>query len=155
MNQNSTQIIDSVGNISRESCLEDRPSVESSKHEWGFISNFHVQYREIEKIFKQHWHILRMDKTLNQSLPISPSFIYRKAPNFGDMVVKKVLDPPIRPVMFWDQAGFYACRRCQKIKHPIRGMTEFTSTSHVVLHMSSTFYNAHAILCMWVARKGP
>lgn len=105
----------------------------SSKHEWGFIPNFHVQYKEIGNIFKQHWHLLCIKKALNQVLPRNPSFICRKALNFGDKVVKKVLDPPVRPEMFWDRAGFFACRRCQtcvKVNQPIHGLSEFISTAN-------------------------
>lgn len=72
-------------------------------------------------------------KTLQNVVPKNPAFIYRKAPNFGDKIVKKVLDPPVRPTMFWDCASFYACRRCKtcaKVNSPIRGLTEFTSTGN-------------------------
>lgn len=41
-----------------------------------------------------------MDKTLTDSLPPRPSFIYSKAPNFGAKVIKRVLDVPIKPSIF-------------------------------------------------------
>lgn len=58
-------------------------------------------------------------------------FIYRKTPSFGDRVLKKVLDQPQKPRMFWDRNGFYACRRCkacQPTNTHIRGLSSFTST---------------------------
>lgn len=103
------------------------------RQEWGFISNFHGQYREIEDIFKRYWHVLCKDRTLIQALLAKPSFIYRKAHNFCDRVVKKVLDPLTRPSMFWDRAGFYSCRRCNtcsQVNSLIRGLTAFTSTGN-------------------------
>lgn len=101
--------------------------------EWWFISNFHSQYRDVEAIFKRHWHVLGIDKTPNQVLPNNPSFIYRKAPSCGDKVVKEVLDPPTRPQMPWDRAGFFACRKCKacrQMRNPIRGLVKFRSTAN-------------------------
>ena len=109
-------------------------SVKSSNfkdYEWSFMSSFHSQYKEVEAILQNHWHILCLDKTLKPVLPANPKFIYRKAPNFGDKVVKKVLDQPAKPASFWEQKGFFACRRCKSCKsvsEPVRGITNFRST---------------------------
>lgn len=88
--------IDEVGQISQEIRLRGRDRVVDSKHEWGFIRNFHTQYREVEAIFRTYWRVMNVDKILGPLLPDNPVFIYRKAPYFGDKVVKKILDPPIR-----------------------------------------------------------
>lgn len=74
-----------------------------------------------------------MDRVLSRHLPVNPPFIYRKASSFGDQVVKKVLDPPKRMKMFWDRAGFYACRKCKSCRQVtthLRGLTSFTSTAN-------------------------
>lgn len=84
-------------------------------------------------MFSTHWHILLMDKVLKLVLLPNPKFIYRKAPNFGDKIVKKVLDPLTRPHSFWDRDGFFACRKCRacrEVNRPIRGLGSFTSTSN-------------------------
>lgn len=67
-----------------------------------------------------------MDKVLNQVLPVNPSLIYRK-------VVKKVLDPPSRPQMFWNRTNFFVCRKCkacQQVRNSIRGLEKFRSMAN-------------------------
>lgn len=49
--------------------------------------------------------ILRMDRVLKLVLPERSSFIYRKAPNFGNNVVRKITDPPLK-TSFWP--GLYS-----------------------------------------------
>lgn len=74
-----------------------------------------------------------MDKKLNTALPLTPQFIYRKAPSFGDRAIKKVIDPPTRPQSFWDRNDFFACRRCKacgEVTRSIRGLDNFISTSN-------------------------
>lgn len=58
------EVIHEVGLTSQESCLMPRERSRNDKQDWGFISNFHGQYRDIESIIKRHWDILGMDKTL-------------------------------------------------------------------------------------------
>lgn len=94
------KLIAEVGSNSQETCLIPKERPQDSKHEWGFISGFHEQYREIESIFKKHWNILSMDKVLSKILPENPPFIYRRTTLFGDQVVKKVLDPQTKQKCF-------------------------------------------------------
>lgn len=118
----------------RDSFLIDQPKVQNNdNHEWSFISGFHSQFREVEDIFNAHWHVLCMDKTLGPSLPCRPKFIYRRAHSFADKIVRKVLDPPSRPLTFWDKKGFYSCRRCRacrEVGRPMRALESFTSSSN-------------------------
>lgn len=70
---------------------------------------------------------------LKAVLPLNPKFIYWKAPNFGDKLVKKILDPPTRPHAFCDRDGFFVCwkcRACREVNRPIRGLGSFISTSN-------------------------
>lgn len=73
------KIVEDVGAISREVCLQ-------GKQESIPLINIGIYYC---------W-----TKKLRTVLPPRPQFIYRKAPNYGDLVVKKVLDPPIRMQTF-------------------------------------------------------
>ena len=105
----------------------------TGSREWNFLSDFHSQYREVENIFSTHWHVLSMDKTLAPILPSKPGFIYRRASNIADRVVRKVLDPPSRPATFWDRDGFFACKKCRACKEasrPVGAVANFISTSN-------------------------
>lgn len=98
----------------RDNFLRDKDILTTTNNrEWNFISGFHSQFREVEEIFINHWHILRMDKVLSAVLPQKPGFIYGKAQSFSDKIVRKILDPPPRPSSFWDGDGFYACKKCR------------------------------------------
>lgn len=91
-----------------------------------------TSFLNLEKLRRYSKNFLNLDKVPNKVLPKEPMFIYRKTPSFGDSVVKKVLDQPQRPKMFWDRKGFYACRRCkacQQTTHS-RGLSTFTSAAN-------------------------
>lgn len=104
------KIIQEVSEIPRELCLKKKPEVQmpNSQHQLGFISNFHCQYKEIENIYKKHWHILCRDRHLGELLRNQPKFIYRGVPNLGDRIVKKILDPPDQQALKINLKGFFA-----------------------------------------------
>lgn len=53
---------------------------------------------------------------------------------FGDKkIVKKILNPPTGPTMFWHNPCFFACRRClscRQVHTRLRGLTEFQSAAN-------------------------
>lgn len=127
------KVIHEVGLAPQEWCLQPRESIRIRNIIGGFIGSFHEQYKDIKSIFRTQWDILRMDRILSKALPETPPFIYRRTASFSDKVVKKVLDPPSRPQMFWDRAAFYACRKykvCQQVDTHIRGLSSFRSTAN-------------------------
>lgn len=104
---------------------------------------------EVENIFHKHSHVLCLDRTLSRVLPDKPRFIYRKAPSFGDVIVKKPIDPPSRNPTFWDQKGFFACRKCKacrKVSRPMRKIEKFTLTSN-----NREFAIKHFITCKHIS----
>ena len=130
------KIVEEVEKIPRSKCLEEKAinaTCESNPNEWGFITQFHSQYKEVESIFKDHWHILLLDKKLGPVIPQQPRFIYRRAPTYGDTIVKKILDLPTKPQSFWDKNGFFSCRRCKpckEVKNLKRGLDRFSSPTN-------------------------
>lgn len=76
--QQLDKVIQEVSTVTQESCLTEEIKPKDKKHEWGFISNYYDQYREVEMIFRKYWEILKMDKVLGKVLPGVPPFIYRK-----------------------------------------------------------------------------
>lgn len=88
---------------------------------------------DFETIFRKHRNILAMDKVLSKVLQDKPPFLYKRTTSFGDQVVKKVLDPPNKTKMFWDRAGFHACRKCKEclqVSTHLRGLRSFVSTAN-------------------------
>lgn len=81
--------IQQVGHLSQAMCLEDKEKTNDSRQEWGFISDFHSQFRDVEEIIKKHWEILSMDKILKNVLPKEPMFIYRKTSSLETGLLKK------------------------------------------------------------------
>lgn len=60
----------------------------------ALILDFNVQHKDIEKIFKKYWYILKEDKHLQSILPDKPLIIYKRATTLRDLIVKNVVDPP-------------------------------------------------------------
>ena len=74
-----------------------------------------------------------MDKKIGPLIPQRPQFIYRKAPTYGDTIVKKILDLPEKPQSFWDKNVFFSCRKCKpckEVKKVQRNLDRFTSPSN-------------------------
>lgn len=76
------------------------------------ILDFSAQHKKVEKIIKNHWHILLADKQFQGSISLHPHFIYKRGPTIRDKVVKNVIDPPKRTFSFFTGKGFFPCRRC-------------------------------------------
>lgn len=63
-----------------------------------------LQYKDVEKIFKKHWHILKGDRHLQSILPEKPVIIYKRATTLRDLIVKNVVEPPSKnqfPFVYW------------------------------------------------------
>ena len=86
------------------------------KNEVPFISGFPRQYRQVEAVFKRHWHILMKDKDLAKSISDVPKFIYKRAPGLRNKIAPNVPDPPKKLVTFLDGSGFHYCTRCEACK---------------------------------------
>lgn len=148
-------IIQEVANIPREECLKERDCiVPTNQHQLGFISGFHHQYRDVEMIFKRHWHILCRDRHLGDVLPSRPKFIYRRAPSFGQRVVKKILNRPNDQTIKIDLQGFYACRKCiccKTVKVINRGVTQITNADNETFRIREfiTCNSSYVVYLLW------
>lgn len=111
--------------------MKDKETRETTNQpQLGFISNFHHQYKDVEQIFKKHWHILCKDRHLGEILSNHPRFIYRRAPNFAHRVVKKILDQPSHQTLKIDLKGFFSCRKCiccRTVRVRNRGIRQITN----------------------------
>ena len=151
---NLNDIIQEVAEVPREQCLKKREAAESNnQHQWGFLTGFHAQYKEIETIFRKHWYILSKDIHLGGTIPEQPRFIYRKAPSFGDRVVRKILDPP-NPYIKIDLRGFFPCRKCiccRTVQVHNRGKCEVIGTDGSVFEIKefSTCNSSYIVYLLW------
>lgn len=126
----------------------------NDQHQLSFISSFHCQYKEVENIYRRHWHILGRDRHLGEILNNQPRFIYRRAPNSGDLVVKKLLDPPDQQALKINLKGFFACRKCKCCKTvniSNRGTTRVTNREGESFDIKEfiTCNSSHVVYLMW------
>ena len=148
-------MIEEIAAIPREKCLEKKvEQPNNNQHQWGFLSGFHAQYREVEAIIKNHWHILGKDRHFAEILPSQPRFIYRRAPNFGDKVVRKILDPPDQQALRIDFKGFYSCRKCiccRTVQISNRGKQQVTSSDGKIFSIKEfiTCNSSHVVYLIW------
>lgn len=72
------------------------------------ILDYNVQHKDVAKVVKRHWHILRNDRDLQKILPVRPNIIYRRAPTLRDLMVKSVVEPlPKTGYTFFGGKGFF------------------------------------------------
>ena len=151
---NLVSMIQEIAEKPREDCFKkkiEEPS--TNEHQWSFLTGFHIQYKEIETIYKKHWHILSRDRHLGGVIPQQPRFIYRRAPNFGDRVVRKILDPPDRQLKI-DLKGFFPCRRCiccRTVKEHNKGINKVTSSDGTMFDIKefSTCNSSYVVYLLW------
>lgn len=82
------QKIEEVTRMERTPLFQDRSRNERITYELPIILDYNVQHKQVEKIFKKHWSILRADTQLCTILPVVPKFTYRRAPTLRDMIAK-------------------------------------------------------------------
>lgn len=124
--------INEVNHLSRNRMLETTTKRQTAFPEVPqIILDFNAQHKEVEKLFKKHWHILKADKHLNAVLPEKPKFIYKRAPTIRDKVVKNVIEPPPRNLFtFFSGTGFYPCKHCYACNHAQKQRkTDFQATT--------------------------
>lgn len=102
---------------------------------------------EFKKVIHKHWHIVQTDPRLQNVFTTAPQFVFKRAPNLKDCLVRSdTCPPPTKPLLSLPD-GNYKCGGCaqcsftHKCKHfshphtgkslPIRGAIT-CSTTHVV-----------------------
>lgn len=99
----------------------------------AFITTYNSQYRQVEKIISKHWNVLKTDPVLDAILPQKPQFIYKRAPNLRQDIVKNAVDQPTSTLK--KEGGFSRCGRCVGckttggLKPPTRSFIS-TTTNH-------------------------
>ncbi|KAM5145534.1 uncharacterized protein ACMZJ9_012885 [Mantella aurantiaca] len=78
--------------LDRNAILSDKPA--TSKYEdkfaTAFLTTYSKEYKLLEESIRKHWPILLQDNKLKDILPARPNFIYMKAPNLRNQLVKNV-----------------------------------------------------------------
>lgn len=111
------KVIKEIGECDRSKLFSTRPksATSGSKAEFSMITGFNIHHKQVEKILKKHWPILKEDKILGPVLPGKPQVIYRRAPSLATRITKSAIDEP-RTVRMLDQKGFYRCGKCMMCK---------------------------------------
>lgn len=106
--------IQEVYQIPRNVLVRDKNKDGTTDHGLPLIMNYSVQHKQVERIIKKYWPLLKADKTLHNVLPDKPRFTYRRVPTLRALVAKNVLEPPKRvtELSFFQGKGFHPCRRC-------------------------------------------
>ncbi|XP_063810519.1 toll-like receptor 7 [Pseudophryne corroboree] len=94
--------------------------------QWSFITGYDHQYKKMELIIRKHWNLLCLDDTLKNIIPKKPTFIYRKAANLKNKLVRSALPQNNNPVR---TSGFHRCGLClpcRLIKTDTSKYTEIT-----------------------------
>lgn len=103
--------ISSVQSLDRTTMIHTQKKTSLILEAPALILNFNVQHKDIEKIKKKYWYILREDKHLQSILPDKPFIVYKRANTLRDPIVKNVVDPPsTNSFSFFNGKGFFPCK---------------------------------------------
>lgn len=101
--------IQEVGALHRSSLLNRRQvTSDNSTHvNLPFITTYSNQHRDIKRIVKKHWSVLKSDKVLGPHLPETQSVVFRGVPPLGLYIAPNVLDKPNNVSFFHDLTVFF------------------------------------------------
>lgn len=139
--------IESVQSMDRQQMIYGEKKTQPLQEAPALVLDYNVQYKDIGKIFKKHWHILKRDRHLESILPDKPVIIYKRATTLQDLIVKNVVDPPLKnQFLFFSGKGFFPCKYCFACQHSkkIQGKKkEFQATSTGNIHSIKDFISCH------------
>lgn len=94
--------------------------------------DFNAQHKQVKRIVRKYWDIIKADRHLGAILPEKPRFTYRRAPTLRDRLARNVLDPPTKKnFSFFEGKGYYPCKKCYTCRHTKESKKKklsFTST---------------------------
>lgn len=99
--------------MDRDALLLNKPAQKRQELPPALIMDYNIQYKQVERIIEKYWNVLKCDDILKTLIPDKPRFIYRRATNLRDQLVKNVVEPPrVNTITLFNGKGFYASGRC-------------------------------------------
>eukprot|EP00079_Xenopus_tropicalis_P035384 XP_017949155.1 PREDICTED: uncharacterized protein LOC108647467 isoform X1 [Xenopus tropicalis] len=94
---------------------KDHDQIEGNER-FDFITQYNPQSKEIKKIIKKHWEVLKLDADLYQQLPSEPGIIFKRATNLKQRVTRSCI-PPGAKSKHKSLVGYYPCVTCKACKY--------------------------------------
>lgn len=79
-----------------EKLIQDTIRNTENNNTLSLVMDFNAQHKQVERIVRKHWDIIKADRHLGAILPEKPRFTYRRAPTLRDRLARNVLDPPTK-----------------------------------------------------------
>uniref|UniRef100_A0A8C5W849 Helix-turn-helix domain-containing protein n=1 Tax=Leptobrachium leishanense TaxID=445787 RepID=A0A8C5W849_9ANUR len=107
-------VINKLKQEDRGSLLQYKPKKNTKEGEVLFICDYNSKAKNLKKIIKKHWHILRRDKDLNDILGEQPKVVFRGVKNLkANLVHSKPKNHKKRDLnQFNLKNGYYVCGQC-------------------------------------------
>lgn len=138
--------IETVTNLDRKVMLQGSKRIPRNMEAPMLILDYNIQHREVEKVVRKHWHILKSDRHLKNILPDVPKIVYKKAPTLRDLLVRNVMDPPKSGHNFFTSKGFVPCKYCYACRHSKKTQNkrlDFSSTTTGQTYPIRDFISCH------------
>lgn len=97
-----------------------------------FMTGYTRQYKQFEKIMREHWPLKLKDRELKSIPPDKPQFIYTKPCTLWLKLAHNSINPPRKVFTILDHTGFFSCGKCVICKTSMfrrRKTTHFESYS--------------------------
>lgn len=140
-----------VRNLSRDDLLRDKNAAVGNKEFDGtcIVLDYSLQSKDVERILKKYWSVLKQDTHLKDLLSDKPKIVYKKAPSLRDRLVHNIVEPPPpKPKMFWNLKGFFGCGRCYscvRVPSNNKRVKEFSNPHRGKLHTIEDFISCDTI----------
>lgn len=86
--------INDVALLDRGKLIQDGEKNPTQQDNVPIIMDYNIRHKQIEKIIRRHWDIIKTDRHLGTILSNQPKFVYRRAPTLRHRLAKNVLDSP-------------------------------------------------------------
>lgn len=113
-----TEKIEEVSRLTSDDLIQDKIKKFTPYQGVPIILNDNIQFKQILKIFKKHWPILKTEKQLRTILSEQPKFVYRRAPTLSDIIAKNLPNPPSKSEQFkfFQGKGFFPLKDAMPVE---------------------------------------
>lgn len=94
------------------------PTPKNTENRVTFVSEYSTASKQVQRIIRKHWQILKCDPSLHHLSSLPPRFCFKRGRNIKDMVVSSTyMETPKKTWLAKGIHGNYRCGKCAHCSH--------------------------------------